>query len=174
MVMGVAIAPAASVQGAMGSEPGSAVDLQSQSHPVEATVASGAKDAFTAAAAPVPEPVTVASAGYSGAPAAGVPDPGSAQAIAYGMMADYGWDDNEYNFLVALWGRESGWNQYAYNASSGAYGIPQALPGEKMASAGDDWATNPATQIIWGFSYIAGRYGTPCGAWESSQTRGWY
>ena len=108
------------------------------------------------------------------APAAGVPDPGSAQAIAYGILQSMGWGDDQYNCLVALWNKESGWNVYAHNTSSGAYGIPQALPGEKMASAGADWATNPATQITWGLSYISGRYGTPCGAWETSEAQGWY
>lgn len=108
------------------------------------------------------------------APAAGEPDPGSAQAIALGMVTARGWDATEYNCLVALWNRESRWNVYSYNASSGAYGIPQALPGEKMASAGADWATNPATQITWGLGYIEARYGTPCGAWAHSEELGWY
>jgi hypothetical protein len=118
--------------------------------------------------------IVVAAPASPSAPAAGVPDPGSAQAIAHGMMSSYGWDDTEYSCLVALWNRESHWNVYAHNSSSGAYGIPQALPGEKMASAGADWATNPATQITWGLGYIAGRYGSPCGAWAHSEERGWY
>lgn len=101
------------------------------------------------------------------------PDPGSAQAIAYEMVVAHGWGDNEFACLVALWNRESGWRVNAAN-SSGAYGIPQALPGSKMASAGSDWATNPATQITWGLGYITGRYGTPCGAWGHSNSSGWY
>lgn len=108
------------------------------------------------------------------APAVGVPDPGSAQAVAYDMIMARGWDEQQYACLVALWDRESHWNVYAHNPTSGAYGIPQALPGNKMATAGDDWATNPKTQITWGLGYIEGRYGTPCAAWESSETRGWY
>lgn len=108
------------------------------------------------------------------APAVGTPDPGSAQAIAYDMVLARGWDQSEYECLVALWNRESHWNVYAHNTSSGAYGIPQALPGDKMASAGADWQTNPTTQITWGLGYIAGRYGTPCAAWEHSERRGWY
>jgi hypothetical protein len=107
-------------------------------------------------------------------PASGIPDPGTAQAIAYELVAARGWDTNEYNCLVALWDRESHWNVYAENPTSGAYGIPQALPGDKMATAGSDWATNPKTQIIWGLGYIAGRYGTPCGAWAHSESVGWY
>jgi len=108
------------------------------------------------------------------APAVGTPDAGTAQAIAYDMVMARGWDQTEFNCLVALWNRESNWNVYAHNQSSGAYGIPQSLPGEKMASAGADWATNPVTQITWGLGYIAARYTTPCGAWGHSETVGWY
>ena len=70
--------------------------------------------------------------------------------------------------------RESGWNPFADNPTSSAYGIPQALPGSKMASAGADWATNPVTQIRWGLGYIRDRYGSPCGAWAHSEANGWY
>jgi len=108
------------------------------------------------------------------APAAGIPDPGTAQAIALEMLTARGWGSSEFDCLVALWNRESHWNVYSLNTSSGAYGIPQALPGDKMASAGADWATNPATQITWGLGYITARYGTPCGAWNHSQAKGWY
>lgn len=111
---------------------------------------------------------------YGVAPAVGTPDPGTAQAIAAAMVAERGWGSNEYDCLYALWAKESGWNVYAHNKRSGAYGIPQSLPGSKMASAGADWATNPATQITWGLGYIAARYGTPCGAWAHSQRVGWY
>lgn len=108
------------------------------------------------------------------APSVGRPDPGTAQAIAYEMVIARGWDDAEFACLVSLWNRESHWNVYAKNKSSGAYGIPQAWPGEKMASVAPDWETNPVTQITWGLGYIAGRYQTPCGAWTSSEERGWY
>jgi hypothetical protein len=108
------------------------------------------------------------------APAAAVPDPGSAQAYAYGAVAARGWGEEQYNCLVSLWQKESGWRVNAQNSSSGAYGIPQSLPGSKMATAGADWATNAGTQIEWGLGYISGRYGTPCGAWEKSQASGWY
>lgn len=107
-------------------------------------------------------------------PAVGKPDPGSAQAIAYDLVLARGWNESQYSCLVALWNRESHWNTYAMNPSSGAYGIPQALPGSKMASAGADWATNPRTQIVWGLGYIAARYGTPCGAWAHSEQHHWY
>jgi hypothetical protein len=125
-----------------------------------------ARDAFT-----ISEPVVVK---VSSAPAVGIPDPGTAQAIAYAMLQARGMGDDQYSCLVALWDRESHWNVYSSNSSSGAYGIPQALPGEKMASAGADWATNPATQITWGLGYIADRYGNPCGAWAHSEDVGWY
>lgn len=108
------------------------------------------------------------------APAVGTPDAGTAQAIAYDMVLARGWDQSEFECLVALWNRESHWNVYAHNPTSGAYGIPQALPGDKMATVADDWQTNPVTQITWGLGYIAGRYGTPCGAWEHSERKGWY
>jgi hypothetical protein len=101
-------------------------------------------------------------------------DPSEAQAIARELMASqYGWGDDQFGCLVALWSAESGWNVYAGNAS-GAYGIPQALPGSKMATAGADWETSARTQIIWGLGYIAGRYGTPCAAWGNFEANGWY
>ncbi|WP_423918070.1 transglycosylase SLT domain-containing protein [Frigoribacterium sp. 2-23] len=109
----------------------------------------------------------------SSAPVAGTPDPGSAKAVAADMVAAKGWGTGEYDCLVSLFNKESGWNVYAYNPS-GAYGIPQALPGSKMAAFGADWQTNPATQIAWGLSYIEGRYKTPCGAWAHSQSVNWY
>ena len=90
------------------------------------------------------------------------------------MLGSFGWSSGEFSCLVSLWDRESGWNTYASNPSSGAYGIPQVLPGSKMASAGADWATNPATQIRWGLGYIQQVYGSPCAAWGHSQSVGWY
>lgn len=114
------------------------------------------------------------SGGWGVAPAVGRPDPGSAQAIALDLVAGRAWSEAEYSCLVALWSKESGWNTFAHNSQSGAYGIPQSLPGSKMASAGDDWMTNPETQIRWGLGYIEARYGVPCEAWGHSQRRGWY
>lgn len=108
------------------------------------------------------------------APRAAAPDAGTVQAIAYEMVLARGWDQTQFDCLVALWNRESHWNIYAENKTSGAYGIPQALPGEKMASVAADWSTNPVTQITWGLNYIEGRYSNPCGAWTSSENRGWY
>jgi hypothetical protein len=101
--------------------------------------------------------------------------PEGAQATARQMAAaNYGWGEGEFSCLVSLWNKESSWNYQAYNASSGATGIPQALPGSKMASAGSDWQTNAATQIAWGLGYIDAVYGSPCAAWGHSQAVNWY
>jgi hypothetical protein len=97
-----------------------------------------------------------------------------ARSIARSMVASRHWSVGQYSCLVRLWNRESGWNVYAANPSSGAYGIPQALPGRKMASAGPNWRTSARTQIKWGLGYIKGRYGTPCRAWAHSNAYGWY
>jgi hypothetical protein len=95
--------------------------------------------------------------------------------VAKNMMWGYGWGDaQQFACLDNLWTRESNWDPNAANPYSGAYGIPQALPGGKMAAAGADWATNPETQIRWGLNYIKGVYGSPCGAWSHSMATGWY
>lgn len=123
---------------------------------------------------PTPEIIAV---GTSVEPANEVLTPvtpsGDAQVIAKQKVAARGWGDSEFSCLVSLWNRESGWRTTAANPS-GAYGIPQALPGSKMAVAGADWRTNAATQIEWGLGYISGRYGTPCAALGHSDSAGWY
>jgi len=98
---------------------------------------------------------------------------GSPKDIARQLVAARGWSSGQYGCLVTLWDHESGWNVHAANAS-GAYGIPQAVPGDKMASAGPDWQNSALTQIKWGLGYIAGRYDDPCGAWSFWQNNGWY
>lgn len=103
----------------------------------------------------------------------------SNEALANSMAASgYGWTGSQTTCLDELWTEESAgtWSPTVTNPTSGAYGIPQALPADKMASAGADWQTNAATQIRWGLGYIAGRYGTPCGAWafERSHVPNWY
>lgn len=118
-----------------------------------------------APAQPEPEPEP--------APAAPVYS-GDARSIAQSMLGSYGWGMDQWGCLDSLWQKESGWNHTAMNPSSGAYGIPQSLPGSKMATAGADWQTNPATQISWGLGYISGRYGSPCAAWAHSQAVNWY
>jgi hypothetical protein len=119
--------------------------------------ASSSSPAATADAAP--PPVAVA--------------PGSAEQIAMSMLGSYGWSSSQFSCLNELWSRESGWRTTAENPS-GAYGIPQALPGSKMASAGPDWQTSATTQIRWGLGYIKGQYGSPCGAWSHEEATGWY
>ncbi len=122
-----------------------------------------------AAAQPAPQPAVTAS---TPAPPAQAPS-GSAQEIAQQLLAARGWA-GQFSCLDSLWEHESGWNMYAENPSSGAYGIPQALPGSKMASAGSDWQTDAATQIRWGLNYIGATYGTPCGAWSHEESYNWY
>ncbi|WAX80329.1 lytic transglycosylase domain-containing protein [Streptomyces sp. KMM 9044] len=95
---------------------------------------------------------------------------GSAQATAQSMIGD----SAQYQCFSNIVQHESGWNPTATNASSGAYGLVQALPASKMASAGSDWKTNPATQISWGLSYMNERYGSPCAAWDFWQANNWY
>ncbi|MDH2442719.1 lytic transglycosylase domain-containing protein [Amnibacterium sp. CER49] len=114
----------------------------------------------------------VALASAATAPAYTTPT-GTAQAYAAGLVAARGWGAGEFSCLVNLWNRESGWNTHAYNPS-GAYGIPQSLPGSKMAAFGADWQNDYKVQIQWGLSYISGSYGSPCGAWNSEISRGWY
>lgn len=97
-----------------------------------------------------------------------------AKKMARRKLKDFGWDDSQFDCLDKLWTRESGWQWNATNPSSGAYGIPQSLPGGKMASAGQDWKTNAATQVKWGLGYIQQRYQSPCGAWAHSEATGWY
>lgn len=96
------------------------------------------------------------------------------KAAGCARLLEHGFGLDQMPCLESLWDKESGWNERAHNPGSGAYGIPQALPGNKMATAGDDWETNPNTQISWGLSYISGRYGTPCDAWAYSQANGFY
>ncbi|GGL08505.1 hypothetical protein GCM10012284_48810 [Mangrovihabitans endophyticus] len=99
---------------------------------------------------------------------------GGNKATGCALLLDAGFSIDQMPCLDKLWTKESHWNTKASNASSGAYGIPQALPGSKMASVASDWRTSAATQIKWGLGYIEGRYNTPCGAWSHSQNTGWY
>jgi hypothetical protein len=96
------------------------------------------------------------------------------RATGCALMLDAGFGIDQFPCLNKLWNRESGWDEGASNPSSGAYGIPQALPGSKMATVASDWRTSAATQIKWGLGYIEGRYDSPCGAWSHSESVGWY
>jgi len=138
-----------------------------------------AKAAETAAAMTAWEQAEAAAAARAAAEAAqalaNANTPDGARATARSLAASmYGWGDDQFQCLDRLWAKESGWSYSAYNGSSGATGIPQSLPGSKMATAGADWATNAATQIKWGLGYIAGSYGSPCSAWSHSQSVNWY
>lgn len=99
---------------------------------------------------------------------------GEYQRYALSQLANYGWADSEIIPLIKLWNRESGWNPSSHNKSSGAHGIPQALPASKMAVEGADYYTNGNTQIRWGLSYIRNRYGSPSNAWAHFCSSGWY
>ena len=97
------------------------------------------------------------------------------QSYAHNLVINtYGWSEYDFECLVKLWNRESGWNPNAHNKSSGAHGVPQSLPASKMASEGADYYTNGYTQFRWGLKYIKNRYGSPSGAWAHSQRTGWY
>jgi nucleoid-associated protein YgaU len=132
----------------------------------KAAAARAARAAAQAAAQPS------ASQSAQTAPAAAAPS-GSAQQIAAAMLGSFGWSSSQFSCLDPLWQHESGWSVTAANPD-GAYGIPQALPGAKMASAGPDWQTDAATQIRWGLEYIKSLYGSPCGAWDHELATGWY
>ena len=146
---------------------------------LDLTKVTRAEAAKTAAAAAAYDEAQAAAA--SAAAAAAAADiaarntPDGARAFAADLAAaQYGWGADQFQCLDKLWQKESGWSYTAYNASSGATGIPQSLPGSKMATAGADWATNAATQVTWGLGYIKSAYGTPCSAWSHSQSVNWY
>lgn len=126
------------------------------------------KKAITGAAVAATTGMLFAAAPAQAAPAA--PSAAKAQSIAHKMIPDAA----QYKAFSKIVEHESGWNVTATNASSGAYGLVQALPGSKMAAAGSDWKTNPATQIEWGLDYMNSRYGSPVAAWNFWQSHGWY
>jgi len=129
----------------------------------EAAAKSSSSSSSSGASVPYTGPVPSSCSEYSGNRKTGC-----------ALMIQAGFEIDQFPCLDKLWKRESGWNSKAENRSSGAYGIPQALPGSKMASEGSDWRTNAATQIKWGLGYIEGRYNSPCGAWAHSESSGWY
>lgn len=146
---------------------------------VEAAATAAAERAVAQAAAEAAQAQAEAEAAAAAAKAAQLAaaanTPEGAQAAAAEMAATkYGWGADQFSCLRSLWSKESGWNYQAYNANGGATGIPQSLPGSKMASAGADWKTNAVTQIAWGLGYISSVYGTPCSAWGHSQATNWY
>jgi hypothetical protein len=115
---------------------------------------------------------TTPPAGDQGAATA---DASQAQGIARVLAAPYGWaTGQEFADLVSLWNRESGWNRLADNPSSGAYGIPQSLPGSKMGTLANPPTSSATAQIAWGLSYIKSTYGSPSAAWAHETSQGWY
>lgn len=169
-----AFAPAANLAGA--SAPGRGYAASTK------RTASGRAQSIARHAARAARPSAAAHPAATSSPAAARPSPvstpappaGTPQQIAQAMLGSYGWSSSQFGCLNLLWTRESGWNPFATNSTSGAYGIPQSLPASKMASAGPDWQTNPATQIRWGLGYIRATYGSPCGAWAHETSYGWY
>ena len=149
---------------------------QAASQPGAGVIPAPGIPAAPAPAAPpvVVSPIVTPTTPPAPPPAGGIATPAEAQALARTSVASRGWSDDQFSCLVRLWNRESGWRVEARNPSSGAYGIPQAYPAEKLAAAGPDWRTSAATQISWGLSYISARYATPCGAWDHSERTGWY
>lgn len=107
---------------------------------------------------------------FASAPAQAASTSGSAKAIAQQKISN----SAEFSCFDKIVSHESGWNPNATNTSTGAYGLVQALPANKMASSGSDWKTNPETQIDWGVKYMNDRYGSACGAWSHWQANGWY
>ena len=133
-----------------------------------------AEPAPAAAPAPAPAPAAAPEPAPAPAPVVAVNDPAGAQAYAAGQLASYGWAADQMQCLKTLWTKESDWTTTATNASSGAYGIVQSLPAEKMASAGADYLTNYRTQINWGLNYVKERYQSPCGALNFHLSHNWY
>lgn len=189
------IAPLAPVTPIPSTSPLANPDRQDFTSPAKASAPNLSRDTYTvtvpkpkpepkpepAPAAPAPKAVPKPAPAVPAPQAAAAPTavtwdttPGTAQAYAASKLSAYGWGQEQMSCLTSLWTKESSWNYQASNPSSGAYGIPQSLPGSKMASAGADWRTNPQTQINWGLGYIKGSYGSPCAAWGHSQATGWY
>jgi hypothetical protein len=155
-------------------------DAQQKAAQAAAAAADQAKKAEEAAKRKAAEQAASRSETRTQAPTQNYPVPSSCadytgnRAIGCAVLLDSGFGLDQMPCLDKLFTKESHWNPLARNASSGAYGIPQALPGSKMATAGADWQTSVATQVKWGISYIRNRYKTPCGAWAHSQSSGWY
>lgn len=163
-------ASVASLAGYRTLDPSTVITLASYTDAKAAKITAAAAEADRVAAAAA---AAKAAAAAEALRAANTPD--GARATAASLASSrYGWGSGEFSCLNQLWQKESGWSYTAYNASSGATGIPQALPGSKMATAGSDWKTNAATQVAWGLDYIDRAYGNPCSAWSHSVANNWY
>ena len=150
--------------------------IQASAEPAPAAPKVDPQPVPAAAPAPAPEPAPAPAPppAPEPAPAVAVNDPAGAQAYAASQLGAYGWGADQMQCLQTLWTKESDWETTATNASSGAYGIVQSLPAEKMASAGADYLTNYRTQINWGLNYVKERYGSPCGALNFHLAHNWY
>ncbi|MGO4191978.1 hypothetical protein AB4Y67_09940 [Arthrobacter sp. YAF17] len=151
---------------------GGAAAQSTEVKPAEAP-APAAAPALAAAPAPAPAPAAAPAPAPAPAPVA-IDDPAGAQAYAASQLGSHGWAVDQMQCLTKLWTKESDWKTTATNKSSGAYGVAQALPAEKMASAGADYRTNYRTQINWGLKYVKDRYGSPCGALNFHYAHNWY
>lgn len=161
-----------------GQEAQAAYEAQQEARRQAAEAAAAVAAANAAATArrpgPAPAPVPAPTVVTAQIPGGAVNDPADAQAFAASQLGAHGWGGDQMSCLVKLWNQESSWMTNATNPSSGAYGVAQALPPEKYSSTGSDWLTNYRTQISWGLGYIAGRYGSPCGAWDHEVSNNWY
>jgi hypothetical protein len=133
-------------------------------------------DAFTAVLARKPTPSVIGKpvSGKTAKKKHARARPLTPKQIARQMLRSFSWRGWEFKYLNLLWSRESGWNVFAENPYSGAYGIPQAVPGSKMATAGPNWESDARTQIRWGLRYIKAMYGSPLAAWQHELATGWY
>jgi hypothetical protein len=160
VIAGSALALGAAAAAAASSAPARPAAAPAASHPTRTPARPGVKLATL---------LTPAASAASAASRALTP-----RQIARQMLPSFGWSQRQFPYLNWLWNRESGWNKFAENPYSGAYGIPQALPGAKMASAGPNWRSNARTQIRWGLRYIRAIYGSPRRAWAHEVADGWY
>jgi len=184
-----AVAVAAFASGATATAVAESAGSPATPHAADTTAGAAVQQAGASPAGPA-GPVSSASAVGSAGPVSLVSPPSVsrdglvltaysranyARGVARRMLPSFHWSvRKQFRYLNWLWNRESGWNKYARNPYSGAYGIPQALPGRKMASAGPRWRTSARTQIRWGMRYIRSRYGSPRRAWAHSNATGWY
>jgi hypothetical protein len=150
------------------------VSVSPQSSEEKPSEEAASEEPVAEAPAPAPAPAAAPEPAPAPAPPVAVDDPAAAQAYAASQLGNYGWAADQMQCLVTLWTKESDWKTTAMNPSSGAYGIVQSLPAEKMASAGGDYLTNFRTQINWGLNYVKERYGSPCDALNFHYANNWY
>ncbi|MFP3460581.1 hypothetical protein R5O87_07025 [Arthrobacter globiformis] len=169
------IAPQSATKATAKAAPKAAAPKATKAAAPKAATKAAPKAAPVAKAAPAPAVKVAAKVAPAKAAApVALNDPAGAQAYAASKLGSFGWAADQMQCLQRLWTKESEWRTTATNASSGAYGIVQSLPAEKMATAGADYRTNYRTQINWGLDYIKERYGSPCGALNFHLANNWY